>query len=191
MTTQNNKKTNVDNNIDDQDPEKRYYVRNKDLMEELHKWRDSAENPEDRIISESLGLMMYTIAKKLTNHYNFRRYPKEMKEDMISFGCYKAIIGLKNYNFAYNNPFAYFTKTFWNANVAICAKYYKHKNGMKKFVIDVVNEVSNSPFGAAKSTYLNQIQKTLTDFLAEFEEPPTSGKEDTPNKDIDDDLIKD
>lgn len=152
--------------------EKVYYVTNKDLLVALHQWRDSAENPDDRVISETLGLMMYTIAKKLTNHYRFRRYPPELKEDMISFGCYKAIIGLKNYNFEYTNPFAYLTQIFWNANVSTCVKYYKHKNGMKQYVIDTAAELENSSIGGAKSTYLHQIQKNLTEFLADLEDKP-------------------
>ncbi len=162
----------TDKELEQPKEEKVFYVTNKDLLAELYKWRDSAENPEDRIISERLGLMMYTIAKKLTNHFKFRRYTNEMKQDMISFGCYKAIVGLKNYNFEYKNPFAYLTQIFWNANVSVCVKYYKHKNGMKHYIIDTANEVANSVIGASKSTYLHQIQKSLTDFLSEFEDAP-------------------
>lgn len=147
-----------------------YYVSNKDLLAELCKWRDSAENPNDRIISEALGSMMYKIAKHLTNHISFRGYSDELKQDMVSYGCYKAIIGLKNFNFEYKNPFAYLTQIFWNADVTVCAKYYKYKNGMKHYMIDAVNEVANSTIGAAKSTYLVQIQKSLQSFLDEFEQ---------------------
>lgn len=158
--------------------ESKHYVTNKSLMAELYKWRDTAENPDDRVISEELGLMMYTIAKRLTNHYRFRGYSEEMKQDMISFGCYKAIkIGLKNYNFEFTKPFAYFTTIFWNANVSVCAKYYKHKNGMKKYIIDTAHAVSNSMLGGLKSTYLHQIQRSLEDFLSEFEEE--GGAEET------------
>ena len=161
-----------------------YYISNKDLLEELYKWRDQSENPEDRVISEELGFMMYTIAKKLTNHFRFRGYSPEMKQDMISFGCYKAIIGLKNYNFEYTNPFAYLTQIFWNANVSICVKYYKHKNGMKRYIIDTANEVANSTIGASKSTYLNQVQKNLTDFLHDYVDTPSN-----PASDIESDPI--
>lgn len=155
-----------------QTEDKGFYVTNKDLLAALYEWRDSDEDPEKRIISEKLGIMMYTIAKKLTNHYRFRRYTPEMKQDMISFGCYKAIIGLKNYNFDFKNPFAYLTQIFWNANVSVCVKYYKHKNGMKRYIIDTANELANSSIGSSKSAYLHQIQKSLTDFLNEFEEQP-------------------
>lgn len=154
-----------------------FYVTNKDLLAALYEWRDSAENPEDRVISEKLGRMMYTIATKLTNHYRFRRYTPEMKQDMVSFGCYKAIIGIKNYNFDFKNPFAYLTQIFWNANVSTCVKYYKHKNGMKRYIIDTANELSNSSIGASKSAYLHQIQKSLSDFLTDFvDQPPAEPK---------------
>lgn len=85
----------------------KFYCTNKDLIFELEKWRDSAVRPEDRIISEELGKMLIEIGKKLLNHSNFRNYPAELKEDMLSFGLYKIIKGLKTYNFKFNNPFAY------------------------------------------------------------------------------------
>ena len=154
------------NDKDKNEDTSNYYVRNKDLLEELYKWRDTnPDNPEERVISERLGEMMFMIAKRLTNHFNFSRYPEELKEDMVSLGCYKAITGLKNYNFEYKNPFAYLTQIFWNANVATCAKYYKHKNGMKKYTIDAAAEVGNSMVGSVKSVYLHQVQKSLQDFL--------------------------
>ena len=53
--------------------------------------------------------MLIAIGTKLLNHSNFRNYPKEVKEDMLMFGIEKIIKGLKNYNFAFNNPFAWST----------------------------------------------------------------------------------
>ena len=147
----------------------KHYVTNKALLEELYIWRDSAEEPADRIISENLGKMLYMIGRKLTNHFRFRGYSHEMKQDMISLGCYKAITGLKNYNFEYTNPFAYITQIFWNANVATCVKYYKHKNGMKQCTIDAISELETSGIGPGQSVYLRQIQKNLQDFLEELE----------------------
>ena len=43
----------------------RFYCTNKDLQAELIKWRDSAEKPEDRIISEELGKMMIILYQLL------------------------------------------------------------------------------------------------------------------------------
>ena len=59
--------------------------------------------------------MLLKIGKKLLNHSNFRNYSPELKEDMVMYGTDKIIRGLKNYNFKFNNPFAFFTTTAWNS----------------------------------------------------------------------------
>ena len=79
----------------------RFYCTNKELYAELVKWRDSAEKPEDRVMSEELGRMMIAIGTKVLNRSEFRNYTKELKEDMASFGYYKIIRGLKNYDFRF------------------------------------------------------------------------------------------
>ena len=40
----------------------RFYCTNKELQAELIKWRDSAEKPEDRVISEELGKMIIAMS---------------------------------------------------------------------------------------------------------------------------------
>ena len=87
----------------------RFYCTNKELQAELVKWRDSAKEVENRIPSEELGRMLLAIANKYLNHSNFRNYTKVLKEDMRSYGLYKVLRGLKNYNFKFNNPFAWVT----------------------------------------------------------------------------------
>lgn len=116
-----------------QDPNK-FYCTNKALMEELIKWRDSNEVPEERIISENLGKMILHIATKLTNHSKFRNYNYDLKQEMISYACFKCVQGLKNYNFAFNNCFAYITQACWNAFVNILAKHYKQINLKKEIM---------------------------------------------------------
>ena len=93
----------------------RFYCTNKELLAELVKWRDSAEKVEDRIISEELGKMMIAIGTKVLNRSEFRNYSKELKEDMASFGYFKIIRGLKNYDFRFSNAFSFFTTAFFNA----------------------------------------------------------------------------
>ena len=106
----------------------RFYCTNKELQAELVKWRDSAEKIEDRIISEELGKMIMAIGNKLLNHSSFKNYPKELKEDMCSLYYVKIIKGLKNYNFKFNNPFAFFTQAAWNSFLIVIGKHYKHLN---------------------------------------------------------------
>jgi len=108
----------------------RFYVTNAKLLEELYVWRDSApaSKIEDRIITEEFGKMIKMIAERLTNHSNFKNYSRELKQDMVSYACFKCIQGIRNYNFEYKNAFAYFTTACYNAFVSIISKYYKDKN---------------------------------------------------------------
>ena len=127
----------------------RFYCTNKELQAELIKWRDSAKEPEDRILSEELGRMLLAIANKFLNHSNFRNYSKELKEDMRSYGIYKVIRGLKHYNFKFNNPFAWVTQAFYNSFLTIIGKHYRHinikKELMKKFMADLESISGISP----------------------------------------------
>lgn len=60
----------------------RFYCTNKELLAELIKWRDSAKNVEDRVISEELGRMFMALTAKILNRSEFRNYPRELKEDL-------------------------------------------------------------------------------------------------------------
>lgn len=119
----------------------RFYCTNKDLQAELIKWRDSAEKPEDRIISEELGKMMIMIADKLLNHSSFRNYPLELKQDLRSLGLLKLIRGLKNYNFKFNNAFAYFTQALWNSYITGLTKHYKQINIKREMMKKLFEEI--------------------------------------------------
>ena len=109
-------------------PTENFYCTNKSLTEELIKWRDSDPDPEKRVASNNLGLMIKHIATKLSNHSNFRNYPIDIKEEMISYATYKILKGLVHYRFEFKNPFAYITQGCWNAFVTVCGKYYKQIN---------------------------------------------------------------
>lgn len=119
----------------------RFYCTNKDLQAELIKWRDSAEKPEDRIISEELGKMMIMIADKLLNHSSFRNYPLEVKQDLRSLGILKLVKGLKNYNFKFNNAFAYFTQALWNSYITGLTKHYKQINIKRELMRKLFEEI--------------------------------------------------
>ena len=87
--------------IRDENPavKERYYVTNAELLEELKKWRDSNKEEEEREfqkwkklpksmrdknpfkidyqkreVSEKLGMMFMELARKISNHSNFRNY---------------------------------------------------------------------------------------------------------------------
>lgn len=139
----------------------RFYCTNKELQAELVKWRDSAEEVEKRIPSEELGRMLLAIANKYLNHSNFRNYTKELKEDMRSYGLYKVLRGLKNYNFKFNNPFAWVTQAFRNAFLSVIMQHYKHINTRKailqKFLLDFQGISGISPN--------NSISKCIQNYL--------------------------
>lgn len=100
------------------------YVTNKELLAELQIYQETG------VITNALGIMLTKIATKLTNHSSFRNYNYDVKQEMVSYARFKAIQGIcnGNYNFKFNNPFAYFTQCCWNANLTVLSKYYKQIN---------------------------------------------------------------
>lgn len=119
----------------------RFYCKNKDLIAELEKWKNSADRVEDRIISEELGRMIIAIGEKMLNRSEFRNYSKELKEDMLGMFELKLIKGLKNYNFKFNNPFAFFTTAAWNAFLTVIGKHYKQQNIKKDLMSKLSQEL--------------------------------------------------
>lgn len=136
----------------------KFYCTNKELQNELIKWRDSAKKPEDRAISEELGRMIIALSQKVLNHSNFRNYPKELKEDMQSFFYYKLIKGLKNYNFEFNNPFAFFTQAAFNAYITVIGKHYKQLNIKKDLMKKLLSELETYT-GISTTSALNKCIK--------------------------------
>lgn len=142
----------------------RFYCTNKELYAELVRWRDSAEKPEDRTISEELGRMMIAIGTKVLNRSEFRNYPKELKEDMASFGYFKIIRGLKNYDFRFqNSAFCFFTTAFFNAYLTILKKHYKHINIKKDLMEKLLSEMETFPGMNTASSLTRAIKQYLGD----------------------------
>lgn len=138
----------------------RFYVTNAKLLEELNKWKDSAKNVDERVIPEEFGKMILMIAQRLSNHSNFKNYPRELKEDMVSYGCFKCIQGLKNYNFEFKNAFAYFTTACYNAFVSTVTKYYKQ--------ININRELTKKAIEKLESTNSINSSKILNKYVQEF-----------------------
>lgn len=131
--------------------ESKCYVTNKQLMEELEKWRDSGDGvTKPRVISEQLGKYFLLISERLTNHSSWKNYSKDIHADMISQACFKMIQGLDNYNFAFTNPFAYFTRTAWNAFLAVVGKYYRYLNFKREAFRDAVERLDMNGVLASK-----------------------------------------
>lgn len=139
----------------------RFYCTSAELQAELVKWRDSSDIIEKRIISEELGRMLTAIADKLLNRSEFRNYSKELKEDAKGYFFVKAIRGLKNYNFEFNNPFAYFTTCAWNAYITVIAKHYKHQNIKKDLVKQMMIELETYDGIDPKSSLSNMLRQYI------------------------------
>lgn len=139
----------------------RFYCTSAELHAELVKWRDSAEKVEDRVLSEELGKMLIAIADKMLNRSEFRNYPKELKEDAKGFFFVKAIKGLKNYNFEFNNPFAYFSTCAWNAYISTITKHYKQQNIRKEVMKQLLLELESHQGIDPKSSLNSYIRQYI------------------------------
>lgn len=139
----------------------RFYCTSAELHAELVKWRDSAKKVEDRILSEELGRMLMAIADKMLNRSEFRNYSKELKEDAKGFFFVKAIKGLKNYNFEFNNPFAYFSTCAWNAYISTITKHYKQQNIRKEVMKQLLSELETYQGIDPKSSLNNYIRQYI------------------------------
>ena len=149
----------------------RFYISNKALYDEMVKWRDSSPDVKTRVISEELGRMVREIATRLTGHTNFRNYPYDLKQEMISNACCKVLFGLKNYNFKYMNPFGYITRACWNANINVCIKYYKAKNLPRELIKENLEQLDG--ITEIDATAIRRTLRELLDY-----EPGTKEDED-------------
>jgi len=96
-----------------------YYVKNKDLIVEVIKFK------EDGVASEELGQMLIAIATKLSTKGNFSNYT--WRQDMISEAVLTCIKYLKNFNPEKSqNPFAYITQICKNSFKAYIKGQNKH-----------------------------------------------------------------
>ena len=104
-------------------------------------WTFNYDCVEDRNLTDRLGNMMIAIGDKLLNHSSFRNYDPELKLDMRSQFFCKLLRGLKNYNFKFNNPFAFFTTCAWNSFLIILNQHYKHQNIRKDLMEKMAAEL--------------------------------------------------
>ena len=106
---------------------------------------------------------MIAIGTKVLNRSEFRNYPKELKEDMASFGYFKIIRGLKNYDFRFSNAFSFFTTAFFNAYLTILKKHYKHINIKKDLMEKLLSEMETFPGMNAASSLSKAIRQYIGD----------------------------
>lgn len=101
--------------------EKKYYVRNAELLPEMINWK------ETKIISNELGKMFITIATNLSKKANFAGYTRVWREEMIQDAVLTCVKYGKNFNPELsNNPFAYVTTICYNAFKNYINKQKRH-----------------------------------------------------------------
>lgn len=100
---------------------KKHYVNNKDLLEEVIKYR------ETKHITEELGRMIFEISKNFASKGSYSGYT--WKEDMISeavLTCLKYMHNFDPNKQKYPNPFAYFTTIIYHSFLNYIKKQKKH-----------------------------------------------------------------
>ena len=143
------------------------YLSPDELYETWKQWRDSAENVQDRVPPEQLGVQIMALCTHLTNHSNFKNYPLFIKEELISSGCEKILKNLKNVkeDMAHKHLFAYYTSAAWCAFVTVLKKHYKNINIRRKLLMYEIERMkSNSQNGV----YDNDI-KALQNLISLYE----------------------
>lgn len=100
---------------------KRHYVRNKDLLPEIERCRDSGK------ISRELGRMLLLIVENYSKKSNWSNYT--YRDDMKGH----AMVHLSNAALKFdpmrsNNPFAYYTQITKNAFIQILKQEKKHRD---------------------------------------------------------------
>lgn len=152
----------------------RFYCTSAELTEELVKWRDSNTEEEaqrikqglpidytKRKMSEKFGNMLIAIADKMLNRSEFRNYSKDIKEEAKSYFFLRTIRGLKNYNFEFNNPFAYFTTCAWNAYISVIARHYRDQNLTRELLRNHLIDIESYGGMDPNSSLMNYIKQYL------------------------------
>lgn len=117
--------------------EKKYYVSNKKLYEELVIHRDKTvkareEGKELPRASNYVGEAIYLICTRLAYKRNFLNYT--YRDEMIADGIENCVMAINTFDPSKTqNPFAYFTQIAYNAYIRRIAKekkqtYLKYKN---------------------------------------------------------------
>lgn len=140
------------------------FINNDELYDEMVAWRDSSSDVEQRIPSETLGMMLRDIATHYMTHPNYIRYPASMKEDMASCCTIAMLKALKHYDFAKRNPFAYLTQVCWSCTMTYLAKHYKYVNFKRDLMKqNISDQIASGINIASGERYLNLLNDISTD----------------------------
>ena len=114
------------------------YLDKDEFKAEIAKWRQSAENVEDRLVHDRLALMILSIPQHLLHSKCFCGYDHHLKEDMMMNAYVKIVKNLKNYNPEFGaSAFKYFSRCCYFAFCETIMKYYRHKNMIEELTAAV------------------------------------------------------
>ena len=120
------------------------YVKNKDLLEEIRKYKEDLRNGKDKM-SENLGVMIMLIANGLAQKPNFSGYT--WIEDMKAEAVFTVVKYLRNFDPEKSqNAFAYVTTICMRAFIAYLNKQKKHskiKNDLFEFQNTEFGDIQN------------------------------------------------
>ena len=126
----------------------KHYVNNPDFLLALQNYKKKCDYAKENslkepIIPDYIGICFMKICEKLANRPNFFSYT--YKEDMIADAIENCIRGIHSFDVERTNPFAYFTRTAWNAFLRRIEaekeqSYLKHKNFQNSFLDDFLQE---------------------------------------------------
>jgi len=103
---------------------KENYVNNREFNDLLEEYFES----EDPILYEKIGVIFLKIANRILCRPNFVNYPLHVKNDMVSEATFHMVKYIRTYKPEYENPFAFFSQTAFNAFRQILNKNTKHRD---------------------------------------------------------------
>lgn len=127
------------------------------------------------MVGDRLGQMLLDIARHLTQHLRFNRYPEDIKEDLVSDAVLKMINNLKNIKEEKKGGcFSYFTACAWCSFIDTLAKHYKEYNKRRQLLINALEDLQlTSPYPRQHTMQLvNELKKQLS--YLQVETQPTT-----------------
>lgn len=114
------------------------YLTSTDLAEELRKSKQ--QNAPTVKACEYFRL----IAAHLLGDSRYRRYPKDLQEDMISAALVKSIKNIHNFKEQYADCcFNYWTRLTEHAFWEVLKKYYKHVNLQRELILNYAEHIEH------------------------------------------------
>jgi len=126
------------------------YVKNKDLLKALLKYRETKSKKDYNI----LGTMFLKIAQRILYMPNFVNYSEDIKENAISDACFYMCKYMKNFDETkqkYPNPFSYFSEIARQAMVLNINKF--HKKEERQLSLDFIDNFNENGVGDNSTQY--------------------------------------